>query len=218
MTRSILAALAAVVAIPVLSGTGCQTTGIGDPCIPEPEYDPSYLGATKDDTDTESKSYQCQSFLCLVNHFQGRVTCPYGQKSYNDQGTSNVKPCATPIGQPVTGTTNGQPGGTGNPFVDPNKQDTVPPNCENRPASNSVYCSCRCANLQGKTDDGFNYCTCPDGFQCTQLVTSIGTAFEGLTGAYCIKSGTAYNPETFVCTDCDPTTANCGSAQGVTAK
>lgn len=218
MTRSILAGLAAAVAIPVLWGTGCQSTGIGDPCTPEEEYHTDYLGAQVSEVKAESRSYQCQSFLCLVNHFQGRVTCPYGQASYNDAGAPNVQPCATPIGQAVTGTTDGNPGGANDPFVDSVNKDTVAPNCENRPAANSVYCSCRCQNVDGKTDDGANYCTCPDGFQCTQLISSIGLSFEGLTGAYCIKSGTAFNAQSFECTSCDPTDPKCGSAQGVTAK
>ena len=44
MTRSILAILAAFIAVAVLSGTGCVTTGIGDPCIPEQEYVPTFEG------------------------------------------------------------------------------------------------------------------------------------------------------------------------------
>jgi hypothetical protein len=216
MTRRILAGLTAILAISILSGTGCQTTGIGDPCVPEEEYDTSYLGAALTDTDTESKSYQCQSFLCLVNHFQGRVTCPYGQQSFQNQGTNGAQACKTPIGQDVSGTVDGKQGGANDPFVDSVNKDTVPPNCQNRPAANSVYCSCRCANVAGKTDDGFNYCTCPDGFECKQLVSSIGANLEGLTGAYCIKSGTEY-PQNFVCTECDASKKNCGSAQGVVA-
>ncbi|MCL2449225.1 MAG: hypothetical protein FWD17_09780 [Polyangiaceae bacterium] len=215
MTRSILAGLAAVAAIPVLCGTGCQTTGVGDPCIPESEYDPSYLGASVDDVDTESKSYQCQSFMCLVNHFQGRVTCPYGQAK-DGSGNGPAQPCLTPIQQPVTGMDS-----YGN-YVDPVNQATVLPNCQDRQVADAVYCSCRCQNVDGKTDDGFNYCTCPSGFTCTQLVSSIGATFEGLTGAYCVKNNTDFNINTFpgpgACTPCDPTTASCGPAQGVGGK
>jgi hypothetical protein len=221
MTRWILAGLAAVVALPILIGTGCQSTGIGDPCTPEEEYHTDYLGAQVTEVKAESKSYQCQSFLCLVNHFQGRVTCPYGQVSFDDGGASNLQPCQTPIGQAVTGTLDGGPGDPSNPatFVDSVNKDTVAPNCENRPADNSVYCSCRCQNEEGKTDDGANYCTCPDGFQCQQLISSIGGAsFQGLTGAYCIKSNTNFNANSFQCTQCNAADPKCGSAQGVTAK
>jgi hypothetical protein len=94
----------------------------------------------------------------------------------------------------------------------------VPPNCENRSAANSVYCSCRCANVEGKTDDGANYCSCPDGFSCKQLISSTGPSYEGITGAYCVKNGTDYNYNSFVCTQCDPRSGDCGTAPGVTTK
>src|SRR5215471_16071374 len=79
MTRSILAMLAAVAVVAVLSGTGCQSSGVGDPCTPEAEYNPSFLGFNLSEVNTESESFQCLTRLCLVNHFQGRVSCPYGQ-------------------------------------------------------------------------------------------------------------------------------------------
>ncbi len=69
MTRSILAAVAAAVAVAVLSGTGCTSTGVGDPCTPEQEYDKSFTGFDFHEVNVESKSFQCQTRLCLVNHF-----------------------------------------------------------------------------------------------------------------------------------------------------
>ena len=81
MTRSILAVLASAAAIAVLTGTGCQPGGVGDPCTPEAEYNPSFLGFDVKEVNTESESFQCLTRLCLVNHFQGRVSCPYGQQS-----------------------------------------------------------------------------------------------------------------------------------------
>jgi hypothetical protein len=93
----------------------------------------------------------------------------------------------------------------------------VQPQCLDRRADQAVYCSCRCANLDGKTDDGRVYCTCPDGFSCTQLYSSIGQGNEGLTGAYCIKSGSDYNANSVCSATCTATggSGNCGSAQGV---
>ena len=36
---------------------------------------------------------------------------------------------------------------------------------------------------------------CPDGYTCEKLVTSIGGGIsEGLTGSYCIKNTTKYDP------------------------
>lgn len=69
---------------------------------------------------------------------------------------------------------------------------TTPPQCADRGADATVYCSCRCANEAGETNDGANYCSCPDGFTCEQLVPKIGSRNEGLTGGYCIKRGTEY--------------------------
>ena len=79
-----------------------------------------------------------------------------------------------------------------------------------REAANSVYCSCRCADADGKTDVG-NFCTCPDGFTCTQLVNPVGVTDVGLTGAYCIKKGSDYQAASSCDLPCDPTipTQNC---------
>jgi hypothetical protein len=220
MTRSILAALAASFAVSVLSGTGCASTGVGDPCTPEQEYRPDFLGFSVNEVSVESKSFQCQTRLCLVNHFQGRVSCPYGQTK---DGT-NIDPavpcaniskvpnagCCTPgISQAVTGRlNNGVP-------ADPTNKEQVLGQCTLRKADTAVYCSCRCQNINGATNDGANYCTCPDGFSCQQLVTSIGSGDQGLTGAYCVKNNTQYDPAVGCGATCDPKTHTCGSAQGV---
>jgi hypothetical protein len=224
MTRSILAILAAAIAVAVLSGTGCNTTGIGDPCIPEQEYSPDFQGFDPEEVSVESKSFQCLTRLCLVNHFRGRVSCPYGQKSDGSpvNGAKNCCPlnsttCATPapgsgcctpgIARPVTAPVDAT---TGKPLDTQNKEAQ----CPSRTADKAVYCSCRCANLNGATNDGANYCTCPDGFRCQQLVTSIGQGNEGLTGAYCVKTGTEYDPNTpcGAAATCNAALANCGSS------
>jgi hypothetical protein len=217
MTRSILAAFAAAVAVVAAAGTGCQTTGVGDPCTPEAEYDTSFLGFSYNEVSTESADFQCFSRLCLVNHFQGRVSCPYGQDS---AGTASfdmtANHCVTPfIGTNIDGQ---EPPGSGN-YVNTTLKATVEPQCLDRTANNAVYCSCRCANLNGLTDDGAVYCKCPGGFACTQLYSSIGGgANQGLTGAYCIKSGTEFNADNVCNETCTASLGNCGSAQGVMAQ
>lgn len=217
MTRFFITGLAAAVAVAVLSGTGCNSTGIGDPCVPEQEYDPSFLGFDPSEVSVEAKSFQCQTRLCLINHFQGRVSCPYGQGAdgkplaltvaCNPSDPSNPAGCCTPgINSPVSGQVNGQ-------YVDAVNMAKVPPQCNSRKADQAVYCSCRCANVNGQTNDGYNYCTCPDGYQCTQLVSSIGTsANQGLTGAYCVKNNSVYDPNV-PCTECTPAQRDCGSQQ-----
>jgi hypothetical protein len=222
MTRSILVSLAASFAIAVLSGTGCAPTGIGDPCVPEQEYRPDFIGFNINEVSVESKSFQCQTRLCLVNHFRGLVSCPYGQTSSGapNMGAAPCKTfdgnqgagCCTPgVPQAVTGPLDM----SGNP-VDTTLKETVKPQCQLRTADKAVYCSCRCQNLNGQTNDGANYCTCPDGFTCAQLVTSIGSGDQGLTGGYCIKNNTQYDPISgSACPggDCIPTAHNCGNKQ-----
>jgi hypothetical protein len=190
---------------------GCKQTGVGDPCVPEQEYQQDFAGFSPGEVDVESKSFQCQTRLCLVNHFRGRVTCPYGQDNngkpsldangnlYKDAHGQPIAACGIPgsSADPTTGAQSipvtGTPDSTG-------KLDaTVPSQCQSRQADKTVYCSCRCADINGKTDTGENFCKCPDGYSCTQLVTSIGPTDTGLTGAYCIKSGTDYKGTTDTC-------------------
>ncbi len=234
MLRSVLVAVAAAAAVVAVSGTGCNGTGIGDPCVPELEYQQSFLGFSATEVSVESKSFQCQTRACLVNHFQGRVSCPYGQTStpqsivgVGPDGTANTA-CQTPtLNNPINGVVAWTGGNTPQGYVetDPAKGAWVNPQCTQRTADTAVYCSCRCANINGQTNDGFNYCTCPDGFSCTQVLSSIGIGNEGLTGAYCIKANTDYNPNM----DCSAGqqcsasagaggkwTGNCGTAQHIT--
>lgn len=217
MTRSILAMIAVGVAVGVLSGTGCSQTGVGDPCTPEQEYNTDFNGFSEKEVNVESKSFQCQTRLCLVNHFRGRVSCPYGQIA-DSQGKSappvpGAQACTVPGSTtPIIGAADPKDptGNTHNPVVQPE--------CLDRTADKAVYCSCRCANVNGKTDDGAIYCKCPDGFHCAQLVSSIGTGNEGLTGGYCVKDKTDFDANASCQQSCDANLGNCGSAQGIKGK
>ncbi len=220
MTRSIFALVASsIVVIVMLGAGGCTASGIGDPCTPEQEYDPSFTGFNAGEVNVESRSFQCQTRLCLVNHFQGRVSCPYGQAVDGTPyppakncatGTpgANAGCCIPGVNQPVTGNDpSGMP-------LDPINKAKVRAQCLDRTAAEAVYCSCRCANVNGDTNDGANYCTCPTGFKCEQLVGTIGASTAGLAGAYCVKNNTDYD-KNMSCTGaiCDPTLANCGPVQ-----
>ena len=195
--RPLLSVLAIGAGLLLVVGPGCADEGIGDPCVPEQEYNADFLGFDEKEVNVESKSFQCQTRLCLVNHFRGRVSCKFGQNK-EGQPKDVENPCVVPgTSDSITG--------------DPNntsKKAEVPAQCASRTADRAVYCSCRCANADGKTDDGANYCTCPDGFECEQLVTPIGPLDTGLTGGYCIKATTKYNAAE-ACVSCDPATGNC---------
>jgi hypothetical protein len=213
MTRTILTGLAVVVSAVSFLGTGCQSTGVGDPCTPEVEYNPAFAGFVEQEVSTEGESFQCESRLCLVNHFQGRVSCPYGQDSNGNAIPPATQPCFTPgIGMPVTGplASNGQP-------LDAMVGKAVSPQCTDRTADKTVYCSCRCADINGSQANG-NFCNCPDGFTCTQLVSSLSAASDqGLTGAYCIKNGTQFGSSASTaaastCDQCGVGGLDCGNA------
>jgi len=196
--RALLTALLLGIGL-IFASQGCGDEGVGDPCTPEQEYDPTFNGFDEKEVNVESKSFQCRTRVCLVNHFRGRVSCPYGQSS-DAQPPSGASACVIP------GTTTAV---TGDP-ADTRKKALVAPQCVDRVADKAVYCSCRCADINGQKPGDQTFCDCPDGFACTPLVTSIGQGNEGLTGSYCIKNGTQYNVNT-ACNqgDCDPVTKKC---------
>ena len=170
MNQKMWAAVAVTVALGILA-LGCQSGGIGDPCIPEDEYQQYFSGYSVTEVNLESRSFQCETRLCLVNHFQGRVTCPYGQAENDSR--PDLQRCHVP----------GTEGEQNLIKVPVNKQYT------GRSPSNAVYCSCRC---KGPDPNG-RYCKCPTGFQCVDLldyVERLGS--KELAGGYCVKDGTDY--------------------------
>ena len=139
---------------------GCESGGVGDPCTPEDEYTQMFANFSDEEVNVESKSFQCETRICLVNHFQGRVSCPYGQ-SEMDLAT-------------LPGTSGGRcriPGTLGDLDTD---QILTPvlPQLVQRQAEKAVYCSCRCDG----PDEGARYCECPSGYKCTELVRSSASA------------------------------------------
>src|SRR5450432_1901546 len=148
----------------------CQPGGVGDPCTPEDEYEPSFPGYQPTEVNTESKSFQCETRLCLVNHFQGRVSCKYGQTTAQAMGTAA---CHVPgdAKLPIT--------------------VQVSPQLRARQADAAVYCSCRCDG----PDSSARYCKCPSGYACEHLVDALGIpgAKAQLAGSYCVRDGTEYD-------------------------
>lgn len=145
-----------------------ERVGVGEPCVPEVEKLTTFSGFSEHAVSVESQSRSCASRTCLVNHFRGRVGCPAG----STEGT-----CKTTDGRDIVGE-------YGEGFVEAQ--------CRDRSATDAVYCSCRCANAAGRTDDGAAYCPCPGGFACEQLVSAL-PGEETLAGGYCVKAGTKYD-------------------------
>src|SRR5258708_854327 len=162
------------------SASPASPAALGALCIPNQEYAPSFAGFLSSEVSLESQDPGCETRLCLVNHFQGRLTCPYGQDS-KGVGPAGTPGCLTP-GRCVPVRPN-----------DPITAQTVPAQCSDRTAASAVYCSCRCANANGAIDDAGSYCSCPSGMTCTQLVSSIGGGHEPFSGACCINTRTAFS-------------------------
>lgn len=163
---------------------GCASGGVGDPCVPEEEYEASFSGFSTEEVNTESRSFSCQTRLCLVNHFQGRVSCPYGQ---------------------VKGAAAGQSSECFVPDTDVPVRAAVAPQLLARRADDAVYCSCRCDG----PDPSARYCECPSGFECKELVPRFSTSVE-LAGSYCVREGTAFDEVQHGSSGtCDRALANC---------
>lgn len=171
--------------VPALSllVSGCDSSHVGDPCLPEEEYGQDFGGFSVDETSVETRSLQCASRICLVNHFQGRASCPYGQS-----GPGGSERCLVP--------------GTDVGIDVPVKAWNV-----TRPPDAAVYCSCRCDG----PDPGADYCTCPSGFACAKLIDELDLGANELSGSYCIKDGTRYAVTDGAASSCreDPSHAGC---------
>lgn len=176
-----------------LGAAGCAPGGVGDPCIPEDEYQQTFNGFQVTEVNVESRSFQCETRLCLVNHFQGRVSCSVGQTAAQANPfvlDADGKPTAmaNPNFNPVCSI----PGTAAN--TDPRSKDNVlvevPAQLIARQTEQAVYCSCRCDG----EDPNARYCECPEGFQCTHLVDDVIEGGGQLPGSYCIRSGSDYNP------------------------
>jgi hypothetical protein len=165
--------LAALLAIGFVA-LGCESGGVGDPCTPEDEYFDSFSGFSLGEVNVESRSFKCETRVCLVNKFQGRVSCPYGTKGTPPDPTSDVDhglPCEVP--------------GFGGYVSVP-----VAPQRTERPPELAVYCSCRC----GGKDPNARYCECPSGFECTEIVSDQNQGQAQLAGSYCIRAGSNVDP------------------------
>lgn len=192
-------------------GSSCGGSGVGDPCVPEDEYYTTFSGYSVSEVNIESRSFQCETRVCLVNHFQGRVSCPYGQVEDETVGEDSGRAfcaaqystaedrftcagggseCASSSCQPGGGTWRSScrvPDRDGSQLED-RIQVPIKAQLADRQADDAVYCSCRCAG----PDENARYCECPSGFTCEELVEDYGFGKGQLAGSYCVKDGTTY--------------------------
>jgi hypothetical protein len=208
-------------------GSSCGGRGIGDPCIPEEEYLTDFPGFNVGEVNVESRSFQCLTRVCLVNHFQGRVSCPYGQLA------ATPDPPVNPDTPPVQGADCAVPENAGKcnyPSIEHEQSCRVPdrngrdlaervkvqvePQFVDRTAVDAVYCSCRCSGPNGTRDPKARYCDCPSGYSCQDIFADLGAVAAGkgqLAGGYCVRAGTEYNaavPPVVECASSNP--KDCG--------
>jgi hypothetical protein len=194
------------------------TEEVGTRCVPGIENQTAFRGYEFPMVTVDTESPDCEQTACLVNHFQGRVSCPYGQTS-EDLGLGD--PIDPTDDDPAVLTTAGDWGtrcrvpGTSGRAPEDRIRTEVPPQKLVRRADDAVYCSCRCANSEGGTDDRDDYCECPDGFTCSELIWNPDSGLVDFEGSYCIKNGTEYDyTATSASEECvlppDGSEGNCG--------
>jgi hypothetical protein len=194
MTRSQLIVLLISTMSTGFVAVGCKSGGVGDPCIPEDEYSGKFSGFGVAEANVESRSFQCETRVCIANHFQGRVSCAYGQTI-----TAGVR------------APENERGATPGPCYIPSSDNTpvdvsVAAQLTDRRAENTVYCSCRCEGA----DKTANYCTCPSGYSCLPLVPDLGFGRAQLAGKYCLKNGSEYTGRS-VSSECSWAKKDCPS-------
>src|SRR5262249_49979219 len=125
------------------SNVGNGSSHVGFPCTPSLETDPAFSGFKITEATIEVGAPECGGGVCLINHFQGRVSCPLGQPSPGggqgpggcqlpdaDPKDNAGKGCCLPgTGTPSTTAVCGQCKGSGNGEFRP------------RDAESTVYCS-----------------------------------------------------------------------------
>lgn len=172
---------------------------VGSACLPPDELTPDFAGYDAQELNVVAAPAvpACGAQgVCLVNHFQGRTSCPYGQTS-----SDLTLPADDPNRCRV-------PNADGSPSAAP-VASAVLPELVSRQATEVVYCSCQCA---GMPLFGSALCTCPTGMDCVGLVAGpIDTA------SYCVKPGTTYAPSDRQSAACDKTSTDpatdCGSGR-----
>lgn len=124
-------------------------------------------------------SHQCIPYAC---HVPGDCQDPSASAAENAGKACCVPGTDTPVTAEVCGQCAGNAGGS------------------ERDADSAVYCTCRCGVADGEPDEpDYPFCGCPDGFECSEIRKNVGLGDATITGKYCIKAGTAYDPNQDQC-------------------
>ena len=159
---------------------------LGAACLPSDEAQPTFSGYGLAEVTVESPAPSCASNVCLVNHMQGRASCPYGQTV---EQAATAPACFLPgSALPVT--------------------VAVEPQLVGRQADLVATCSCRC----GGTGPG-PFCACPGGMMCVPSVEPNDALGDSvLAGSYCVLAGTTYDPS-ITSPACEVSSGDCGSSR-----
>ena len=187
---------------------GCAPVNVGDPCIPEAEFQSNSGGAVASDLNIDVNSVQCETRVCLVHYFKGRVSCPYGNANKSGQ-TGKCRQVGEKRGYYTIDGIDIKSGGV---LCCPQLGDVeekpitlpVEAQCKGRQAKDAVYCSCRCDVPDDPEIDKnqVQLCKCPSGYECKPLCDqkngNCGVVPKGKWGSYCVKEGklgSTYDPE-----------------------
>ncbi len=199
MTRSILCSLLAVVSVGALGlvPLACDSGGVGDPCTPEDEYQTQFPGFKVTEENIETRSFQCQTRICLVNHFQGRVSCPAGQAPPQQcTGTSDTR---CPDGESCV------------------LAETYAPACTPcDPSDPTCVDTCQAGGFANPCDATSHYCGCTTGqtisdvnFYCEPTTVCSGTNCPQVLNSY-----TCHQPATPTTSDCQTTADTVATGKG----
>ncbi|HEY4107170.1 MAG TPA: hypothetical protein VGM44_24895, partial [Polyangiaceae bacterium] len=150
---------------PTVRAEHVTPAALGSVCISSAEYDPSFPGFQIHDVSLDVGTVACDSNICLQNHFQGRVSCPYGQQVGSANG------CHIPgTADPVT-------------LAEVEAEDV------GRPPADASFCSCRCAGPGAGP-----FCSCASGMECVELIPDFGIESDANNaGSYCIPKDSEFS-------------------------
>jgi hypothetical protein len=137
---------------------------LGSVCVPSAEADASFSGFHTDEVSVDFGSPACESGICVVQQFQGRVSCPLGRPVLGNDRSCLVPDTTSLV---IVG---------------------VPPQLVARPPSLGSTCSCRCA---GPGTGPF--CDCPEGLECRALIDALGLPGDEQAGSYCVPPASPFS-------------------------